>query len=82
MGNRQFQVPAHIRSEWLELSLNGKNLVRNKTSFEIFYFLVLSKVQQDISRLIERSIYCLPRTPKIIILNDQEGELFILVQEY
>jgi hypothetical protein len=37
---------------------------------------------QNISQLIERSIYSIPKTPKIIILNDQEGELFILVQEH
>lgn len=37
---------------------------------------------EDISQLIERSIYSIPKTPKIIILNVEKGELFILVQEY
>jgi hypothetical protein len=32
--------------------------------------------------MVERSIYSLPKTPKVIILNDQEGELFVLVQEF
>lgn len=46
--------------------------------------MVLEKLQesQDISLLIERSIYSIPKTPKIIILNDHKGELFILVQQY
>jgi hypothetical protein len=46
--------------------------------------MVLEKLPEskDISLLIERSIYSIPKTPKIIILNDQKGELFILVQEY
>jgi len=46
--------------------------------------MVLEKLQesQDISQLIERSIYSIPKTPKIIILNDQNGQLFILVQQY
>jgi hypothetical protein len=32
--------------------------------------------------LIERSIYSIPKTPKVIILNDQKRDLFILVQAW
>ena len=32
--------------------------------------------------MIERSIYCIPKTPKVIILNDQKRNLFILVQAW
>jgi hypothetical protein len=44
--------------------------------------MVLSELKSDlhISHLIERSIYPIPRTPKIIILNDKAGEISILAQ--
>jgi hypothetical protein len=44
--------------------------------------LVVSRLEepQNISQLIERSIYALPRTPKVIILNDKLGEICLLVQ--
>jgi len=45
--------------------------------------MVLEKLAEslDISLLIERSIYSIPKTPKVIILNDQKAQLFILVQQ-
>jgi hypothetical protein len=82
MGNHQIEVPQHIRDEWQEITLNHRKLLQNKYTSEVFLFRVLSKVHEhkNIAQLIERSIYSFPKSPKIIILNNQEGELFILQQ--
>jgi hypothetical protein len=44
MGNKQFEVPNHIKEDWEEISWNGKQVLRNKSSSEVFEFLVLSKL--------------------------------------
>lgn len=39
------------------------------------------KPSQSNSGILERSIYSIPKTPKIIILYDQFGETYLLVQQ-
>lgn len=82
MGNNEFSISPNIRAEWREKNSRGKRVFYNKITLEEFELMILSKeqIKCGIAQLVQRSIYPLGGTPKVIILNDNSGEVSILVQ--
>ncbi len=56
---------------------------RNRISDEQFHLVVLPSTYPPaaIAELIQRSIYPLPNTPKVILLNDSQEGISLLVQQ-
>jgi hypothetical protein len=81
MGSSQFAIPSTLSGEWIEITRGGQKLVHNSITQESFGFHRLLKSEQlDTKPFIQRSIYPIPHSPRIIVIDDTPTAFFFLAQ--
>jgi len=81
MGKNQIGSHFNFREEWTDHNKNGTIFIQNNITQEQFTFKTVIKHDQILTRrYLERSMYPIPKSPKIIIIDETNSHLHLLVQ--